>query len=77
MAKSPSKRSQSKKKRRGQDSKKKGTGLMRGMRGGFKNAAGAVTGLEDKSAKKKKNALVGTIVTIVLVALVAVFMMYR
>ena len=49
------------------------------MRGGFKNVASAVTGLEaeEAAAKKKNNALVSTVVTLVIVALVAVFLMYR
>lgn len=52
---------------------------MTGMRGGFKSVAGAVVGIEDDRAKtkKKKNTIVGTIVTLVIVALVAVFLMYR
>lgn len=80
MAKSKPKRGYSKKKRRGADAgaKKKG-GVISGMRGGFKSVAGAVTGLDEDAAKakKKSSAILSTIVTLVIVALVAVFLMYR
>ncbi len=57
----------SKRKRRRQQKgvkKKKGRGTLTGMRSGFKNVTGAVTGT---GAPSKKNSLIGTVVMVGLV----------
>jgi hypothetical protein len=68
-------RPQSKKKRRGQESSRKKKGVIAGMRSGFKGVASAVTGVDED--KQKKSPLLSTIITIVVVILVAVFLLYR
>ena len=54
---------------------KRGSGVMRGMRGGFKNIASNVTG--EATSDTKKKSWMGTAVTVLLLAAIAAFAYYR
>ncbi len=71
MGKSKSKRKKSRRSSGG-SSKKKSSGVMLGMRSGFKNVANTVTG----KAEAKKRSRVGTLLTVLLVV-AAIAVLYR
>jgi hypothetical protein len=74
MADRKGKRPQSKKKRRGRaGAARKRSGVMLGMRRGFKTVASSVTGVEPK----KKSGTLGTVIMVALVLAAAALLFYR
>lgn len=74
MGKTKAKRK--KRRRRGAPSAKKKGGVLLGMRSGFKNVAHSVTGVGEEQPAKKSSVL-GTLVTILLVAAAAALLFKR
>jgi hypothetical protein len=71
-----SKAKRKKRRRRGRPSAQKKGGVLLGMRSGFKNVANKVTGQEPAN-KSKKSSILGTVVTILLVAAAAALLWKR
>lgn len=71
--------SRKKRKRRGRESRKRGGGLMVGMRTGFKKAADATIGTGAPAKKKKSGAAawIGTAITVVLLIAAVALLMQR
>ena len=63
------------KKRKAQNKKKSKSGVMMGMRSGFKNVANSVTGAEPEGSKK--STWIGTVITILLVVAAAALLFQK
>lgn len=68
-------RKRAKKKKAAAKKKKAKSGVMMGMRSGFKNVANSVTGAEPEGTKK--STWIGTVITILLVVAAAALLFQR
>ena len=71
-----SKGQRKKRRKRGRPTAKKKGGVLLGMRSGFKNVANTVTGQQPET-KSKKSSILGTVVTVLLVAAAAALLWKR